>query len=103
MSIDRWQWIIPLRFRSLFRRNVVEQELDEELQYHIEQQTAENVRQGMAPRDARTAAVRALGNIEFRKEQVRDTRGTRGIEAGRGRARGPGSRRQTRLAMAIPA
>jgi predicted permease len=80
VSIDRWQWIIPLRLRSLFRRNVVEQELDEELQYHIEQQTAENVRQGMMPREARTAALRALGNIEFRKEQVRDTRGTRGLE-----------------------
>ena len=80
MSIDRWQWIIPLRLRSLFRRNVVEQELDEELQYHIEQQTAENVRQGMTPRDARAAALRSLGNIEFRKEQVRDTRGTRGVE-----------------------
>ena len=80
MSIDRWQWIIPLRLRSLFRRNVVEQELDEELQYHVEQQTAENIRQGMTPREARATALRALGNIEFRKEQVRDTRGTRGIE-----------------------
>ena len=80
MPIDRWFRIIPLRLRSLFRRRAVERELDEELQYHIEQQTAENVRQGMPPHLARAAAVRALGGIEFRKEQVRDTRGTRWLE-----------------------
>ncbi len=80
MTIDRLLSIIPLRLRSLLRRGDVERELDEELQYHVEQQTAENVRQGMSPRDARAAAIRALGNIELRKEQVRDTRGTRWLE-----------------------
>ena len=80
MTVDRLLRIIPLRLRSLFRRRDVERELDEELQYHVEQQTAENVRQGMAPATARTAALRALGGIELRKEQVRDTRGTRWIE-----------------------
>jgi putative ABC transport system permease protein len=80
MTIDRLLRIIPLRFRSLFRRSDVERELDEELRYHVDQQTAENVRQGMAPDAARTAALRALGGIEYRKEQVRDTRGTRWLE-----------------------
>jgi putative ABC transport system permease protein len=80
MSIDRLLRIVPLRLRSLFRRADVERELDEELQYHIEQQTADNVRRGMSPGDARAAAVRALGGVAYRKEQVRDTRGTRWIE-----------------------
>jgi predicted permease len=80
MTIDRWLRIIPLRLRSIFRRRAVERELDEELQYHIERQTAENVRQGMPPHAAHAAAVRALGGIEFRKEQVRDARGTRWLE-----------------------
>jgi len=80
MTIDRLLRIIALRFRTLFRRNDVEQELQEELQYHVEQQTAENVRRGMKPDEARYAALRAIGGISYRKEQVRDTRGTRWIE-----------------------
>jgi len=80
MSIDRFARIVSLRFRSLFRRDEVEQELDEELQDHIERQTAENVRLGMAPPAARAAALHALGNIAYRKEEVRDTRGMRWIE-----------------------
>src|SRR6185312_10178282 len=80
MSIDRLLRIVPLRLRSLFRRADVERELDEELQYHVEQQTAANVRRGMSPGDARAAAVRALGGVAYRKEQVRDARGTRWIE-----------------------
>jgi putative ABC transport system permease protein len=79
-SFDRWTHIVPLRLRSLFRRDDVERELDDELQYHVEQQTAENIRQGMTSAAARTAALRALGGVEFRKEQVRDTRGTRWLE-----------------------
>ncbi|MBV9879646.1 MAG: ABC transporter permease [Gemmatirosa sp.] len=80
MSIERRLRIVSLRLRSVFRRREVERELDEELQDHIERQTAENVRQGMPPDRARAAALRALGNIELRKEQVRDTRGLRWLE-----------------------
>lgn len=80
MSIDRLFTIAMLRLRSLFRRDDVERELNDELQYHVERQTEENVRQGMSPADARAAALRAIGGVEFRKEQVRDTRGTRWIE-----------------------
>ena len=109
MSIERWLWVVPLRLRSVFRRSDVEQDLDEELQYHIEQQTAENVRQGMSPNDARLAARRALGNIEFRKEQVRDTRGTRWLEemagdlrfALRGLRRSPGFATAVVLTLAL--
>jgi hypothetical protein len=80
MTIDRLLRIVALRVRTLFRRADVERDLDEELRYHLERQTEENVRQGM-PRDtARAAALRALGGIEYRKEQVRDTRGTRWLE-----------------------
>jgi predicted permease len=75
MSIDRFTRIIALRFRSLFRRAEVEQELDEELQDHVDRQTAENIRLGMSPGAARAAALRALGNIAYRKEEVRDMRG----------------------------
>lgn len=36
MRLERWIYTIPLRLRSLFRRDRVEQELDEELRYHLE-------------------------------------------------------------------
>ena len=80
MTLDRWMLRIPLRLRSLFRRGVVDRELDDEFQYHIERQTAENVRRGMAPAAALEAARRELGNVAFYKEEARDTRGTRSFE-----------------------
>ncbi|MDB4948321.1 MAG: permease [Gemmatimonadetes bacterium] len=80
MSLDRLRQIVALRLRSLFRRGDVERELDEEIRDHIERQTEENVRRGMAPGAARSAALRAFGGVDLQKEQVRDTRGTRGLE-----------------------
>jgi putative ABC transport system permease protein len=80
MIIDRLVRIVALRWRSLVHRDAVERELDDELRYHLEMQVAENIRCGMTPDAARDAATRALGGLGFRKEQVRDTRGTRSIE-----------------------
>ena len=36
MRLERWLYTLPLRLRSVFRRGRVEQELDEELRYHVE-------------------------------------------------------------------
>ncbi|HEY6404134.1 MAG TPA: permease prefix domain 1-containing protein, partial [Blastocatellia bacterium] len=47
MRITRWFYTLPLRLRSLFRRSQVEQELDEELHYHIERQIEEHIAKGM--------------------------------------------------------
>src|SRR6266508_3832980 len=66
--------------RSLLRRTQVERELDEELRYHIEQQTEQNIRMGMNPEEARRAARKAFGGVEQAKEQSRDARGVRWIE-----------------------
>ena len=66
--------------RSLLRRTQVERELDEELRYHIEQQTEQNIRLGMNPEEARYAARKAFGGVEQAKEQSRDARGVRWIE-----------------------
>src|SRR5262245_20026902 len=66
--------------RSLLRRTQVERELDEELRYHIEQQTEQNIRLGMNPEEARYAARKAFGGVEQAKERSRDVRGVRWIE-----------------------
>ena len=80
MRIKNWFYTVPLQLRSLFRRRQVEQELDEELRYHIDRQTEENIAKGMTPEEARYAALRAMGGVEQRKEQCRDTRRVRLIE-----------------------
>jgi predicted permease len=71
-----------LRYRliALLRRSRLERELDDELRFHIERQTALNVTAGMSPTDARTTALREFGGIERRKEEVRETRGVSLIE-----------------------
>jgi predicted permease len=82
MRLERWLYTVPLRFRSLFRRTLVEQELDEELGYHIERLTEEHIAHGMSPAEARLAARRAMRGVEQRKEECRDTRRVRVIEDG---------------------
>jgi hypothetical protein len=61
--------------QSLFRRNRNAQRLDDEIQFHLEQQTAENIAAGMSPQEARCAAMRTFGNPTFLKEETRDTWG----------------------------
>src|SRR4030095_4956635 len=74
MRIKHWFYTVPLRLRSLFRRAQVEEELDEELRYHIERQIEEHIAKGMMPEEARYAALRAMGGVERRKEECRDMR-----------------------------
>jgi predicted permease len=81
MRFDQWIYALPLRLRSVVRRRAVEQELDEELRYHIDRKIEQLVSGGLAPNEARTAAMRALGGIERRKDDCRDTRRVNPIES----------------------
>jgi predicted permease len=74
MRLEHWWYTIPLRLRSLFRRAKVEDELHEELRFHLEQQVAREVAAGKTPEEARQGALRALGGMEQRKEECRDAR-----------------------------
>jgi predicted permease len=80
MRFEHWFYTLPLRLRSLFRRAQVEQELDEELRYHIERQIEGHISKGMTKEEARYAALRAMGGLERRKEECRDMRRVRLIE-----------------------
>lgn len=80
MRFERWLYTLPLRLRSLFRRSVVEQELDEELSYHVERLIEFYRARGLSAAAARTAALRDMGGIDRRKEEVRDTRRVSVIE-----------------------
>src|SRR5260370_24307891 len=74
MRPQHWLYTIPLRMRSLFRRRHVEQELNEELQFHLEQKIEEGIANGLSPKEARYAAMRAMDGLEQRKEEMRDMR-----------------------------
>src|SRR5215469_6408068 len=63
-----------LRLRALLRRDRVARELDDEIQFHLDQQIAENVASGMNRQEARYAALRAFGNPTVLKEETQ-TRG----------------------------
>ena len=55
MRLEHWVYTIPLRLRSLFRRNHLGAELDEELRDHIDRQIEDNLARGMSPEEARLA------------------------------------------------
>ncbi len=76
----RWIYKLPLRMRSLIRRNLVEQELGEELRFHLEKLIEQKVAKGMMPEEARYAALRELGGAEQIKEECRDMRRVKFIE-----------------------
>lgn len=67
--------IVQLRMRSLFRRHAVDQDLDEELRFHLEREVEERVKDGESPSEARRAAFREIGGMQQRREECRDTRG----------------------------
>jgi predicted permease len=70
----RWTYKLSLRLRSLFRRSSVEQELSDELRFHLDRLIEQNVSKGMEPEEARYAALRELGAVEQIKEECRDMR-----------------------------
>jgi hypothetical protein len=76
----RWPAKVVHRLRSLLFRNRLDQELAEELHFHLEQQIAEDIAAGMNPEDARASALRKLGGVEQLKEECRDSRGVRFIQ-----------------------
>ena len=80
MRLERWLYVLSLRFRSLFRSSRAETDLDDELRFHLEERAREFRARGMSGADARDAARRAFGGVEQRKEEIRDARRVRWIE-----------------------
>jgi len=74
MLPEHWIYTLPLRIRSLFRRQDADRELEEELRDHLERKTADFIAQGLSPEEARYAARREFGGIEQAMEKCRDMR-----------------------------
>ena len=71
---------VMVRVRALFLRSTEDNEMDDEVRFHIERETQERVRNGQAPDVARRDALVAFGGVERFKDEVRDARGTRPLE-----------------------
>lgn len=68
------------RARALFRRRIMEQELDAELRFHVARQAEEYERAGLHPGEALRRARVDFGGVERYKEESRDARGTSMLE-----------------------
>jgi predicted permease len=71
---------IRLRLRALFNRARVEADMNDELRFHLEQQTQLYVREGMTRAEAERRARVAFGSYDAASEGHRDHRGTRDLE-----------------------
>jgi len=65
--VDAWRWM-----RSMLRRRALERGFDEEMQFHLDQQTQKNVRAGMSPGEARREAMLRFGAVARAQEETLD-------------------------------
>jgi predicted permease len=70
-----WLQRFWLQSKTLFSRRRITEQLDDEIQFHLDEQTAEYVSAGMNPEEARHAAMRTFGNRTLLKEKTMDTWG----------------------------
>ena len=68
-------------WKSLFRKHVLDAQLDTELRFHIDKLTNDYVAEGMAPEEARRKAVLEFGGREQVKEELRDVYRIRFLDA----------------------
>src|SRR5438270_10708840 len=67
-------------WQRLLRRRKMEDQLEKELRFHLDEHAGELIARGLSPDEARRQARLALGGPEQVKEQCRDARGTRWAE-----------------------
>ncbi len=68
------------RLRALLQRRAVEDELNQELQFHLEQQVRKLTERGATDGEAIRSARMLVGGPEQVREECRDARGTRWLE-----------------------
>src|SRR5262245_34178749 len=76
-----WLNILIARLRTLFRRESVLHDIEEELRAHIELATEENIKRGLPPDEAQAAALKSFGSPSRNTELGYDIRGGGWLEA----------------------
>ncbi|MCL4853112.1 MAG: hypothetical protein KJZ78_17265, partial [Bryobacteraceae bacterium] len=69
------------RLRAVVRRNGMERDLEDELQFHIERETEKLERAGLSHEEARRRVNLDFGNAEQVREECRDARGIAFVES----------------------
>jgi predicted permease len=69
-----WKTLLT-RLRALWDTEAVHHEIDEELRFHLDMRTEENIRKGMSPEEARRAAEKRFGRVTHIKESGYEVRG----------------------------
>src|SRR5438477_10290562 len=67
-------------WQRLFRRTKMENQLEKELRFHLDQHASDLIAHGLSPDEARRQSRLALGGPELAKEICRDARSTRWLE-----------------------
>ena len=75
--------VVLQRLLSLFRGRKAERDLDDELNFHLEMETDEQMRRGLNGGEARAAALRRFGGVARTKEVYRETNGLPLVEVAR--------------------
>src|SRR5215471_1635268 len=70
-----WLRLICSRLYGLLRKNRIEQEMDDEMRFHLLMRTREKVERGMRPDEAEREARRRFGNVGRIKDLARDIKG----------------------------
>ncbi|HWC16661.1 MAG TPA: ABC transporter permease, partial [Terriglobales bacterium] len=66
--------------RSLFQQKAADQDLNDELQFHLQHQIDVYLAEGMNPDQARYAALRSVGHLQQIKEECREMRNVNFLE-----------------------
>jgi hypothetical protein len=72
-----WLRGLAKRIRALVHPDRADHDLDDEIGFHLEQETAKNIALGLAPDEARRRALVAFGGVAQTREQHRDVRAVR--------------------------
>ena len=80
MPFERLFHVLTMRVRALFRSRAMDDDLDEELRWHVDHLIEANIDRGMSPEAARRAALVAMGGVQQRREECRESRRMRLID-----------------------
>src|SRR5215510_10216056 len=70
-----WLRLIYTRLYGLLRKNRIEQEMDDEMRFHLLMRTRDNIERGMKPDEAEREARRRFGNVGRIKDLAHDIKG----------------------------
>lgn len=75
-----WLKGLKARLRSVASPSAAEARMEEEFQFHLEQEIRKNLRSGMKSREAPRQASLEFGGVDRHRESMRDTRGRRRLD-----------------------